>query len=106
MPAVFTKPYAYDLGTSLREKSLILGKTITNITQVIWVYLRFSQSPIHQDLGTSLRKKSLYSGYIIAVTGLGKNTQHLQCIKIGHDSCDKLVASHELRVSRFTFTET
>jgi hypothetical protein len=25
MPAVFTKPYAYDLGTSLREKSLILG---------------------------------------------------------------------------------
>jgi hypothetical protein len=27
MPAVFTKPYAYDLGTSLREKSLILGKS-------------------------------------------------------------------------------
>jgi hypothetical protein len=25
MPAVFTKLYAYDLGTSLREKSLILG---------------------------------------------------------------------------------
>jgi hypothetical protein len=25
MPAVFTKPYAYDLGTSLREKSLISG---------------------------------------------------------------------------------
>jgi hypothetical protein len=25
MLAVFAKPYAYDLGTSLREKSLILG---------------------------------------------------------------------------------
>jgi hypothetical protein len=25
MPAVFKKPYAYDFGTSLREKSLILG---------------------------------------------------------------------------------
>jgi hypothetical protein len=28
MPAVFTKPYAYDLGTSLREKSLYSGYII------------------------------------------------------------------------------
>jgi hypothetical protein len=30
MPAVFATPYAYDLGTSLREKSLIFGKIMIN----------------------------------------------------------------------------